>query len=75
MQVLYKFSIMLYATLYINKNIYVFTILETGYFDKDKLWHQDLWDNSAVLHLSESIHLILVFYLPAQDGENPDINR
>lgn len=37
MQVLYKFSIMLYAVLYVNKNIYVFTTLETGYFDKDKL--------------------------------------
>ena len=37
MQVLYKFSIMLYAVLYVNKNIYVFTTLETGCFDKDKL--------------------------------------
>lgn len=74
MQVLYKFSIMLYATLYINKNIYVFTILETGYFDKDKLWHQDLWI-IVQSYIYQSIHLILYFILPAQDGENPDINR
>lgn len=37
MQVLYKFAITLYVVLYVNKNIYVFTRLETGYFDKDKL--------------------------------------